>query len=93
MKFPNMVYKCPGPYLRNGGTYDCVQVTSQEQVDALKGWHPTLPEAIAAHDSPVALVTAVTSPTKPKESQPPEDMGVSKEPSPAEGVKQPWKKK
>ena len=48
MKFPNLVYKCPGPHQRKGGTYDYRQVIDENSLsDALSnGWFKTLDEAI-----------------------------------------------
>lgn len=44
MKFPNLVYKCPGPHFCEGGTYDYRQVKNAEELTDFidKGWFPTL---------------------------------------------------
>ncbi len=48
MEFPRLVYKCPGPHARQGGTYDHAVVNDADehasQIGA--GWFNTLPEAI-----------------------------------------------
>ena len=47
MSFPTMVYRCPGPHQRKGGTYDYKGVKNQTELDAAleSGWHATLPAA------------------------------------------------
>jgi hypothetical protein len=47
-KYQDMVYRCPGPYSRKGGTYDTKGVNSKEEHDEAlaNGWFRTLPEAI-----------------------------------------------
>lgn len=47
--FPCLVYKCPGPYQRAGGTYDHLSVNDAQDFDAAlaSGWHATLPDAIS----------------------------------------------
>lgn len=48
MEYPRLVFKCPGPYARQGGTYDHAVVNDAgehaSQIGA--GWFNTLPEAI-----------------------------------------------
>lgn len=48
MKFPTMVYRCPGAHSCQGGTFDFLGVKSQVDVDAAiaAGWSVTLPEAM-----------------------------------------------
>lgn len=55
-QFPTLVYKGRGPHSRAGGTYDYTAANDQEELDAklADGWFQTLPEAIEAHDKPVA---------------------------------------
>lgn len=55
-QFPTLVYKGKGPHSRAGGTYDYAAANDQEELDAklADGWFQTLPEAIDAHDKPVA---------------------------------------
>jgi hypothetical protein len=55
-QFPTLVYKGHGPHSRAGGTYDYTAANDQEELDAklADGWFTTLPEAIDAHDNPVA---------------------------------------
>jgi hypothetical protein len=47
MKFPTLVYRCPGNHQCLGGTFDYIQVSNAEQLKASveNGWFPTLPEA------------------------------------------------
>lgn len=49
MSFPTLVYRCPGPHVRAGGTYAYQAVNSEaELVFAVSaGWCLTLPDAIA----------------------------------------------
>lgn len=44
MKFPNLVYKCPGVHFCEGGTYSYLQVKNiKELTEAVnRGWFPTL---------------------------------------------------
>ena len=46
--FPTIVYKCPGNHQCNGGTYDFIQVKSEEdlKVRTEQGYKLTLPEAM-----------------------------------------------
>lgn len=48
MEFPRLVYKCPGPHSRQGGTYDYAVVNNEgehaAQLEA--GWFNSMPEAI-----------------------------------------------
>ena len=48
MKFPNLVYKCPGIHQCNGGTYEYLSVQNDEQLKAalILGWFSTLENAI-----------------------------------------------
>lgn len=47
MKFPNLVYRCPGTHHCRGGTYDYHPVNDDAELSALikDGWYPTLPFA------------------------------------------------
>lgn len=49
MKFPSLVYRCPGTHQCPGGTFDYLAVRDQAALDAAvkDGWHPALPDAIA----------------------------------------------
>jgi hypothetical protein len=48
MKFPTMVYRCPGTHHCPGGTFDYLGVKSQAELDAAieAGWSRTMPEAM-----------------------------------------------
>lgn len=56
-KYQDMVYRCPGPYVRERGTYDTKGVNSKEEHDAaLKdGWFNSLPEAVAGKSAVVEV--------------------------------------
>lgn len=47
-KFPALVYRCPGPHQRPGGTFGHKAVASKEEESAAlaDGWFLTVPEAI-----------------------------------------------
>lgn len=49
MKFPRLVFRCPGKEACQGGTYDHALVSNLDEYgDRLAdGWHGTLPEALA----------------------------------------------
>lgn len=53
MKYSDIVYRCPGPHQRKGGTFDCRGVNSAEDHEQARqdGWFDTLPEAIAGKAS------------------------------------------
>lgn len=54
---PTLVYRCPGPHSRPGGTYAYLPVASEDALaKALAaGWFRSLPEAVAGkHDEPEA---------------------------------------
>jgi len=60
MDLPTVLYRCPGPHSRAGGTYDFLGVETEENYEAAiaKGWQLTMPDAIAAFDGKVAVVKA-----------------------------------
>ena len=60
---PTIVYRCPGPYQRRGGTWDYHGAETEDQLAALlaAGWFPTLDEAIAAYDGAVAASQKLTN--------------------------------
>lgn len=51
MKFPSLVYRCPGTHQIRGGTYDYLGVKDQESLSIAlgDGWYETLAEAIERH--------------------------------------------
>lgn len=53
MDLPTVLYRCPGPHSRGGGTYDYLGVETPEAHDKAMadGWHSTMPEAIADYES------------------------------------------
>ena len=48
MDFPRLVFKSPGPFYCNGGTYGHVPVTNDAEYTAAcaAGYYPTVPEAL-----------------------------------------------
>lgn len=48
MNFPSLVYRCPGPHQRAGGTYEHRQINDENELAAAleDDWFATLPEAI-----------------------------------------------
>lgn len=62
MDLPTVLYRCPGPHSRAGGTYDFLGVETEENYEAAiaKGWKLTMPDAISAyehrHDEVIAEV-------------------------------------
>jgi hypothetical protein len=48
MDFPRLVFKSPGPFSCNGGTYGHVPVKDDTEYRAAlsAGYHPTVPEAL-----------------------------------------------
>jgi hypothetical protein len=60
MDLPTVLYRCPGPHSRAGGTYDFLGVETEENYEAAiaKGWQLTMPDAIAAFEGKVAAVKA-----------------------------------
>lgn len=59
---PTIVYKCPGPYQRPGGTYNYLGIRSQAELDQAyaDGWHTTMPEAVESYESRPTLSGAPT---------------------------------
>ena len=51
---PTLVYRCPGPHQRKGGTFGYMPTYSKAEWEAHleKGWFKTLPEAIEHYDNP-----------------------------------------
>lgn len=60
MDLPTVLYRCPGPHSRAGGSYDFLGVETEENYEAAiaKGWQLTMPDAIAAFEGNVAAVKA-----------------------------------
>ena len=75
MKFPNLVYRCPGTHQCPGGTFDYHPVNSEAELTQLvkDGWFPTLPFAqdpegfdlekfLKEHIEPEVVLEPVNSP-------------------------------
>ena len=66
MEFPRLVYKCPGPYARQGGAYDHAVVNDADehasQISA--GWFNTLPEAIEGKPTAQEVPADDAAPTR-----------------------------
>lgn len=60
MDLPTVLYRCPGPHSRAGGTYDFLGVETEENYEAAisAGWQLTMPDAIDAFEGKVAAVKA-----------------------------------
>ena len=66
MEFPRLVFKCHGPHVRQGGTYDHAVVNDADehasQISA--GWFNTLPEAIEGRSAMPEVPTDYDAPTR-----------------------------
>ena len=78
MKYSNIVYRCPGPHQRPGGTYAFRGVESQEEEDQLlgQGWFRTMPEAIDGKSSLKELPSDDAPPTREELEQKAKKLGV-----------------
>ena len=58
MKFPNMVYRCPGSHHCKGGSFDYASVRNEAELHQklADGWFVTLPEAMG--EKPETLAPA-----------------------------------
>ena len=67
MKFPNMVYRCPGSHHCKGGSFDYASVRNEAELHQklADGWFVTLPEAMG--EKPAAPAPVV--------NEQPEDLG------------------
>jgi hypothetical protein len=76
-KYQDMVYKCPGPHQRPGGTFTTRGVNSAEEHAAAieDGWFNSLPEAIAGKASVVELPPD-TPPTRAELEQKAKELGI-----------------
>jgi hypothetical protein len=65
-KYQGMVYQCPGPYSRAGGTYNTKGVNSKAEHEAARkeGWFDTMPEAIAGKSAVVDVPADNKPPTR-----------------------------
>ena len=78
MSYSNMVYKCPGPHQRPGGTFAFKGVKSkEEEAQALQeGWFETLPEAINGRVSLKELPPSELPPTRDELEQKAKELGI-----------------
>lgn len=53
MDLPTVLYRCPGPHSRGGGTYDYLGIETPEAHDkaVADGWFPSMPEAISDYEA------------------------------------------
>lgn len=60
MDLPTVLYRCPGPHSRAGGTYDYLGVETPEAYESAiaAGWQLTMPDAIDAYDGKVKEIKA-----------------------------------
>ncbi len=65
MKFPALMYVCPGPHNLSKGTYDFIEVRNDKEVEKAldDGFFRTIPEAVEALES--------SEPEKPRRGRPP----------------------
>jgi|ADurb_Ile_03_Slu_FD_contig_21_3005239_length_548_multi_3_in_0_out_0_1 hypothetical protein len=70
MEFPRLVFKSPGPYYCNGGTYGHVPVENMTEYSAAlaAGYSPTVPDALAAAKRP-KMAEEKKEPDEPSESK------------------------
>ena len=70
MKFPILVYHCPGNHQCLSGTFDYIQVSNAEQLKASikNGWYPSLPQAMKGGD--VDLEALIEEPVVAKVKEP-----------------------
>lgn len=63
---PTIVYRCPGPHQRLGGTYDYRGADSQESFDSLisSSWHNSLTDAVASFDGVPIEIDETSAPTR-----------------------------
>lgn len=75
MEYPTMVYRGFGPHSRKGGGFSTLGVNDDVALDAAiaDGWYLTLPEAIEAHDKPVAKTVTEEAPDAEESAQIPDD--------------------
>lgn len=78
MSYSNMVYRCPGPHQRAGGTYEFRGVTSKAEEDELlrAGWFETLPEAINGRAALKELPPSELPPTRDELEQKAKELGI-----------------
>jgi hypothetical protein len=78
MSYSEIVYRCPGPHQRPGGTFAFKGVTSEaEKEAALKdGWFETMPEAIAGKASLKELPSDTAPPTREELEQKAKELGI-----------------
>ncbi len=75
MDLPTVLYRCPGPHSRAGGTYDFLGVETPENYDAAiaDGWQLTMPDAIDAYEGKKAEVIAEVEKEVEAEKQAPQE--------------------
>lgn len=78
MSYSNIVYRCPGPHQRPGGTFDYKGVTSKtEEAELLQaGWFETLPEAINGRVSLKELPPSELPSTRDELEQKAKELGI-----------------
>lgn len=78
MKYSNIVYRCPGPHQRPGGTYAFRGVSSEAELAQalIEGWFETMPEAINGHVSLKELPPSELPPTRDELEQKAKELGI-----------------
>lgn len=79
MEFPQLVYKCPGPYARQGGTYDHAVVNDADEHASHigAGWFNTLPEAIEGKSVAPAVPADDAAPTRAEMEAKAKEIGIA----------------
>jgi len=80
MSFPTIVYRCPGPHQRKGGTFDYKGVADKAQLEAAlaDGWHTTLTRATGEEPTETAAPTTddKSPPTRDELEQKAKELGI-----------------
>ena len=78
MDLPTILYRCPGPYSRPGGTYALLPVADEQALAEAErnGWCRTMPEAIAGKPTVEEVVPDDAPPTRQELEQRATELGI-----------------
>lgn len=78
MKYSSIVYRCPGPHQRKGGTFDYKGVSSEAEHEQARkdGWFDTLPEAIEGKAALIELPPDNAPPTRAELEQKAKELNI-----------------
>lgn len=78
MDFPTILYRCPGPYSRPGGTYATLPVADAQALAEAEqaGWMRTMPEAVAGKAAHKAEPADDAPPTRAELEQRAGELGI-----------------